>query len=243
MSATILILHPGMSDETSWRRVADRLRPRFAVILRCRRRYRMDLDPPAGIGAEVADTIALAGDARPVLVGHSSGGVVALEALLAAPDAFAGAVLYEPPVVTGLPLGGAVAGQARDALDDGRYRHAAHLFLRDIVRIPRTAAWVSSVLIAAVPGWRRFVPRQIDDTLAIDALGDRRARYAAVRRPVLLLGGDRSPGHLGERLDALAAVLPHAERVTLRGRGHGANTSAPDQVAAVVAGFAARIEP
>ena len=37
------------------------------------------------------------------LAGHSSGAVVALEALAAEPGVFAGAVLYEPPVATGPP--------------------------------------------------------------------------------------------------------------------------------------------
>jgi pimeloyl-ACP methyl ester carboxylesterase len=43
---------------------------------------------------------------RPVLVGHSSGAVLALEALTASPGSFAAAVLYEPPLHIGdRPLG------------------------------------------------------------------------------------------------------------------------------------------
>src|SRR4051812_32183182 len=83
----ILVLHGGMNDESAWQRVATRLVPRFRVIRVRRRRYRMDLDPPPTLTEEMTDIVAL-GDAigRPVpLVGHSSGGVVALEALLAAP--------------------------------------------------------------------------------------------------------------------------------------------------------------
>ncbi|WP_238009730.1 alpha/beta hydrolase [Dactylosporangium sp. AC04546] len=57
---------------------------------------------------------------------------------------------------------------------------------------------------------------------------------------MLLLGGERSPAHLAERLDALTAAIPHAERVTLPGQGHGANLSAPSAVARVVAGFVSR---
>ena len=43
---------------------------------------------------------------RPVLVGHSSGAVLALEALAAGPGQFAGAFIYEPPLVLDRPLGG-----------------------------------------------------------------------------------------------------------------------------------------
>jgi len=35
----------------------------------------------------------------PVLVGHSSGAVLALEALAAAPELFSAGVLYEPPLI------------------------------------------------------------------------------------------------------------------------------------------------
>ncbi|GAA4605419.1 pimeloyl-ACP methyl ester carboxylesterase [Actinoplanes octamycinicus] len=239
----ILILHAGMNDETAWRRVAARLTARFLVVRVRRRRYRMDLDPPPGLAAETADAVAVARTlGRPaLLVGHSSGAVVALEALLAGPDAFAGAILYEPPVVVGAPLGGDATVRARAALASGHRRRAIQIFLRDVVGLPRLPAWLSAVLVAAVPRWRRLIPRQLDDNAAIDALGDRRAAYAAIRCPVLLLGGERSPRHLAERLSALAAVIPGAERVTLPGQGHGANLRAPARVAGVVAAFADRV--
>src|SRR5262245_11075602 len=98
----ILIVHPGFDDGSSWHRVAARLADRFRVVRLHRRQYRLDLPGgPCAIDQEVDDVLALAGlIGEPVLVvGHSSGAVVALEAL-AASDAFAGAVLYEPPVHT-----------------------------------------------------------------------------------------------------------------------------------------------
>ncbi|SDS30726.1 alpha/beta fold hydrolase [Actinoplanes derwentensis] len=239
----IVVLHAGMNDETAWRRVATHLTARFRVVRVRRRRYRMDLDPPPGLAAETADAVAVARAlGRPVLlVGHSSGGVVALEALLVAPDAFVGAVLYEPPVVVGAPLGGDANVRAQAALASGRPRRAIQIFLRDVVRLPRVLAWLSAVLVAALPSWRRLIPRQLDDNAAIDALGDRRSAYTAISRPVLLLGGGRSPQHLAERLSALAEVIPGAERVSLRDQGHGANLRAPARVAAVVAAFADRL--
>jgi len=67
---------------------------------------------------------------------------------------------------------------------------------------------------------RALAPRQIDDA------------------PVVLVGGDRSPAHLGERLDALARALPRAEPVVLHGQGHNANLGAPDRIARVVEALA-----
>jgi len=53
--------------------------------------------------------------------------------------------------------------------------------------------------------------------------------------PVLLLGGDKSPAHLRERLDALRQALPHADRLTMHGQGHNAERTAPARVAEAVA--------
>jgi len=53
--------------------------------------------------------------------------------------------------------------------------------------------------------------------------------------PVLLHGGDKSPAHLRERLDALRQALPHADRLTMHGQGHNAERTAPARVAEAVA--------
>ncbi|OJF11397.1 hypothetical protein BG844_26585 [Couchioplanes caeruleus subsp. caeruleus] len=54
---------------------------------------------------------------------------------------------------------------------------------------------------------------------------------------MLLIGGDRSPRHLGERLDALERVLPRARRMLMHGQGHNAERRAPGRLAAAIAGF------
>ena len=41
------------------------------------------------------------------------------------------------------------------------------------------------------------------------------------------IGGDRSPRHLAERLDALERTLPRTRRLLMHGQGHGANDQAP----------------
>jgi pimeloyl-ACP methyl ester carboxylesterase len=165
--------------------------------------------------------------------------VVALEALLAAPaSTFAGAVLYEPPIVIGAPLGGDAVARARVALAAGKAGIALTIFLRDVVELPPGAASLAGHLAVGLPRWRAMVPRQIDDTAAINQLGNRLDAYSRIGAPALLLGGARSPTHLGERLRTLAGVMPHAELTILPRQGHGANTQAPGKVAAVVSAFA-----
>lgn len=96
----ILLLGAGIDDGSRTEAIARLLAPRFRVLRLERRQYRLDL-PGRGswpIAYEVDDAVVLARklSGPAVLYGHSDGGVVALEALVAAPSLFAGAVIVEP---------------------------------------------------------------------------------------------------------------------------------------------------
>lgn len=241
----ILVLHPGMDDGKSWSRVAARLSKRFRVVRLHRRQYRLDIatGSPCMIAQEVDDVLAVVKliDEPVLVVGHSSGAVVALEGLVASPSSFSGAVVYEPPIVIGPPLGGEALERARAAVAAGRVGKAIEIFSRDIVGVPAVLAWLGGLLVAVVPRYRAFVPRQLDDTEAIDRLGVRLDAYASIGVPTVLLGGDRSPAHLRERLDALERAMPCVERVVLHGQGHGAHQMAPDPVAHVIEAHADKV--
>jgi pimeloyl-ACP methyl ester carboxylesterase len=240
---TILVIHPGSSDASSWEGVAARLSSRLRVA-RVQRRLYADGGAPAGphtMASEVDDVLAVAAAvSRPVvLVGHSSGAVVALECARTAPEAFAGMLLYEPPVAVTRPLGGEALRRARAALDAGDPGRAMAIHLRDIVRVPR---WQVAAVRLAPSVWRRlraYAPRQIMDDEAIEALGVGLDRYTGVEVPACLLGGERSPANLRERLDALAQALPRVESVVrLRRHGHAAHLTNPIEVAWAVEDFA-----
>ena len=245
----VLLLHAGSADRSSWAGMAAALAGRFRVLRFDRWTYRDGHadGAPAGaeaMAAEVADVLVVAAAAgeRPLLVGHSSGAVVALESALAAPSAFRAMVLYEPPVAVDEPLGGEALRRARAALDAGDPDRAISIHMREIVGVPR-------LMVAAMrrvpPAWqvvRGHAPAQITDDEAIESLGVGLGRYARLDLPVLLLGGGRSPAHMRKRLDALAAVLPRLEEVVvLEKQGHMANLRAPGQVADVIAAFADRL--
>jgi pimeloyl-ACP methyl ester carboxylesterase len=240
----ILLVHAGGSTGAVWDPVAERLAGAFRVLVYDRPTYRTPT-PPRGaeaMAAEVADlrTVAGAVEEPLLVVGHSSGAVVVLEAALR--QRFAGLLLYEPPVAVDRPIGGEALRRARAALDRGDPQEAMVIHARDIVRASRLGVLVFRLLPFVGRGLVEHAAGQIADDEALESLGVGVERYAAVDVPVLLLGGERSPAHLRAGLDALAAVLPRADPVEiLAGQGHVATVRAPDQVAAVIAGFAGRV--
>lgn len=236
LGTPILVLPGGMSDSSAWSGVTDRLRERFRAVRLHRRQYRLDLPRKVTMAQEVEHVLAVARQLdRPLLVGHSSGAVLALEALTAEPGLFPGAVLYEPPLVIDGPVGGDSNAAARAALDQGKPAVAATIFFRDMVRLNPITAWAIGRVIGSQPDLRELLERQLDDNDAINALGVRLDSYATLAMPVLLIGGDKSPAHLGERLDALGKVLPRHRRLTLHGQGHNADRRAPDRLAKAIA--------
>ena len=164
-------------------------------------------------------------------------------------------MLFEPPVAIGPPPGAEAPGgdapggktpggepldRARAAVAAGQPGKAMQIFVRDVVGCSAPYAWAVRPLVAVSPRLRALAPRQISD---LDGVGPRLDVYARIETPTVLLGGERSPAHLGERLDALAAVMPHAEKVILARRDHSAHLRAPDEVARVIETLADRVLP
>ena len=242
----ILIVHPGGGTSQAWTLVARRLTDRFRVLRFDRRPYRSvsGATPIESMAGEVADVLAVASAVvEPILlVGHSSGAVVALEAALTSPAAFAGLVLYEPPVAVSSPLGGDALRRAQAAIERQDPGRAMAIHLREIVRVP---GYQFALLRLFVPLWGRMkqtAASQIADDAALESLGVGIDRYRSLNVPTLLLGGARSPHHLRMRLDALEEVLPRVDSVVILERqGHIANVRAPSKLAAIIEGFADRL--
>lgn len=240
----ILALHPGMDDGSTWRAVGAILARRFRVVIPHRRPYRLDLPSSGSSETELEHIRALvrAIDEPILLVGHSSGAVAALEALVDMPSAFVGAVLYDPPLVTdNLPF--AIASsehqpgtidRARSALASGRRGRAFAIFARGVLRLPAPVVWLSAALAAILPRARRYVPAQLDDAAAIEALGNRLDAYATIEVPSVLLAGERGQGDIHARLTALEEAMPNTRCVAIPKQGHSAHRHAPRAVAAVI---------
>lgn len=246
----ILMVHAGLDDGTRSRKLAALLARRHRVLRLHRRQYRLDLKAdgkPCSIAQEAADVLAVArAVGEPVLVyGHSSGAVVTLEALAASASSspFVGAVLFEPPALIRPPVEGEreVLRRARAAITAGKPGRAMRIFVRQAVGLPLWQATLFGAITSVVPRTRRLAPSQIDDLEALQDLGIRLETYAGIAVPIVLLGGDRSPANLAERLDALKHVMPHSERVVMHRRDHGADLRAPEDVARAVEALADKV--
>jgi pimeloyl-ACP methyl ester carboxylesterase len=157
---------------------------------------------------------------RPVLVGHSLGGLVCARIASRRPDAVAGLVLVAP---AGLPLGrGAVrmTGPLLSAVRRGG---------------PRLLPALADGVLRAGPLGLASGARQ---ALAADV----GARLGRITAPVLLLWGERDPLVRPDLATRWLEALPDGRLVLLRGAGHVPMIEAPDDFARALLDFAEELE-
>lgn len=219
----------------SWVQLVELLAPRFRVISYDRRGRGDSGDAPAyAVEREIEDLEALveaAGGSAHVF-GMSSGAVLALRAAVAG-VAFERAVVYQPPFNVGanghVPppdferrLGQLVA--------QGKRGEAASYFMREGMGAPRPFV---AFLRLARPIWRNL--EAVAHTLPYDlaVMGDtvhgtplRPEPWLSIATPTLVVDGGKSPASLRTAADALAGLLPHAERRTLAGQSHNLSMKA-----------------
>jgi len=169
------------------------------------------------------------------LLGHSFGGMIALEAARLIPGVRR-VIAYEPspdPV----PPGSVARLQA--LLDAGDREGLVTAFFREIVRMPAAefAMFKASPNYPAMLAAAHTVPRElaVEETYRLDA-----ARFQDLHAPVLLLLGGDSPPHNRATVEAWHSILPNSRIAVLPGQQHVAHYTAPDlfarEVLALLAG-------
>lgn len=244
----IVVLHGGMQAAMRWDDVAGRLADRWRLVAIERRVYGRsgEQKSPYSVARDVEDAaavLAALGDPA-ILLGHSSGGVSALEAVLTLRDRLAGLILYEPPVAAGGLFGGDAQPRADAALAAGDRDECLRIFFTEMVQFPELAVTYMRTSPDFAGGWgemKRLAPAQMEDNHAIQALPRGIDRFAAITVPTLLLKGDQSPEHLQDGVDALHGIIAGSTVETFIGHGHGANLEAPAEMAAAIDRFASRI--
>ncbi len=169
----------------------------------------------AAVDAEIADLAAVvgaAGDA--VLVGHSSGAQLVLEAVARGVPALR-VVAYEPPYV--VPGRDPVGADLADRLAALPPAEAAVLFLREGVGLP------AEVVDGMAAGPEFGFLQQLAHTLPYDAalgLVSTLTGLARVPVPTLVLDGGASPAWMRAAAAATAAAVPGAAHRTVPDEDH-----------------------
>lgn len=188
--------------------------------------------------ATVRETLAVYGPAH--LVGHSYGGVLALQTALDVPALVRSVTVYEPPLTallaTGTPEDRALLeGSLHDSLLDAQLA-GSPTWLAAFVDW-----WNGPGAFAALPESSRqellrTAPRAAREVLSL-ASDDRTLEdYQALSCPVLVMRGSQPPTPIA-RVLALLGSLPAASSVTVDNAGHMAPLVATARVAPLVADF------
>jgi pimeloyl-ACP methyl ester carboxylesterase len=239
----LVLVHGAGSARWSFDLVRQQLESRFTVAA-IDRRGRGDSEDGSeyALSLEFEDVAAVVGELgeETLLLGHSYGALVAAgaAAMLPRPRRL---VLYEPPAggVLGGPayadrLEALVASGERELMVEGFLRDVGGYSPAEIDAMRATPAWEGR--LAAAPTVSREVRAESGFELG-------RSAVVGLAWPTLLLVGSDSPEWARRSTELFARAIPGARVRTLPGQGHGAATSAPDLLAAEVAGFLSEPEP
>jgi len=227
----LLLVHGTTGDHLTWAPVLAALERHFSVWV-IDRRGRGD----SGDAAEdytferecediVAVIDAIGGSVH--VIGHSFGGLCALEAALLTPN-IGRLTLYEPPLsLVGSGWSAELDAHMEALLDAGNREEALLLFLCNIVKTPPREI----AAMQAGPNWQRRVAAahtihrelQSIDRYVFDPL-----RFRAVLTPTLLLLGSESHPRRHTIAKTLNQTLPNSRIAILQGQQHGAIRTAPD---------------
>ncbi len=218
--------------------MASPLRDRFALWAYDRRgsgKSPAAPHTPPSIEEHAADAAELArqaaqegGDAagKVWMAGSSFGAVVTLEVMRSYPELLHGALLIEPPLGPSdaqHPPGRAFVEELEAIAAASGGEAAAERFLRTVLGEPAFERIPRAFRARSMSMW----PQIHADSLALAAYRPRYLELARVSVPVMLVGGERSAPYFRPTLDALAEVLPHARRETVKGAGHMLHAEAP----------------
>lgn len=235
----VVVVHGTTASHAAWSRVAKLLEPAFTVYTFDRRGRGASGDGPHyALEREVEDVRAVvsATGAPAHLLGHSFGGMVALEAAPVVREAgvLSSLILYEP-ITAGEPTPADVIDRLEAAIDAGEHEQALATFLRE--RTGMTAHDVELARASAL--WSARVEAAPTIARELRAHAGYRPdweRLAGIDVPTLLLLGSDS-GRYAAGAQALAEALTAVTVCTLEGQGHAAHLTAPRQLVKAVTAF------
>jgi pimeloyl-ACP methyl ester carboxylesterase len=226
----LILVHGGMKAAQHFSKLAGALGGDFRVYVPDRRGRGMS--GPHGedfsVRREVEDMQALIAATRSRFIfGLSSGALVSLRTALFT-TALERVALYEPPLSVNGSAPTAWVPRYDREVAAGQHATALITALKGtgvepvLGRLPRfLLAPIFAVGLRAEtkrPGEvtiADLIPTQHFDMRIVQEMADTAPEYAQLQARVLLLGGTKSPDYLSVALNELAAVLPHAQQITL----------------------------
>ncbi|MGZ4137218.1 MAG: alpha/beta fold hydrolase [Actinomycetota bacterium] len=198
--------------------------------------------PPWSVEDEIDDLRAVAELAvAPVSVyGHSSGGILSIEAALGGLP-IPRLVVYEPPYVADRSDPHAPPADLADRLRATLASFGgADATIREFLRLGPGLSEAQIDDLAASPAWQRFLALAPAIPFEAAIVGDGaipRERLAGLGTPTLVLQGGASPSWVRAATAELAAAIPDGRLVVLEGLDHTGARTDPDRVAAEVVRF------
>jgi pimeloyl-ACP methyl ester carboxylesterase len=240
----LVVLHGTMSSAYNHRELAQALAVNFTVYVPDRRGRGLSgqFGPGYGLRSEVEDLDALlvATGARQVF-GVSSGGIIALEAVLALPNAQRIAV-FEPPLFPDTRWPIRILRNFDSLMTQGRLARALVMAMKEAQMGPAffraMPVWLTERLTGMMlaqedrKGSGDYVSmRELASTLHYDfqlvvEASERIDHFKGIDAEVHLLGGSRSPAYLKRALSTLETLVPRSTRIELSGLDHAASWNA-----------------
>ena len=246
----VLLIHGGVIAASYVPLMREPALARYRLIRYHRRGYAGSTKPEPGasvsIGQQAADAVALLRHLRierAHIVGHSYGGVIALQLALDAPQVVHSLTLLEPARVGFVPSGQEFGKQTMEpAL--ARYRAgdrtgALDIFMRNVV----AANW-KSALARTIPGSPEQAERDVRTVFEIEgpALNEWKFDPQSARtisQPILHVVGSKSLAMFQESGKVLHSWFPQqVEDLTVLGVAHGLHQMGGQHSAAVAEGIA-----
>jgi pimeloyl-ACP methyl ester carboxylesterase len=232
----LILVHGGVKSSQDFMKLATALSGNFTLYVPDRRGRGLSgpQSDPYSVDREVEDMQAIvAKTGAQFIFGLSAGALVILRTALRI-SSLKRIALYEPP----LSIDGSVdlswVSRYEKELAEGRLASAIVIAMKGmrVMRLfnvlPRWVLTPFLSLMMRLQGGgegdevviRALVPTLHYDLRIVQEMSGTLEDYRTLSIPVLLMGGNQSPGFLKVTLDGLSNILPCAERSTFHGLGH-----------------------
>jgi pimeloyl-ACP methyl ester carboxylesterase len=240
---TILFVHGGVGDRTRWTPIFPLLSPKFTACAMDRRGRGASGDSADYSLLKEAQDIAAVVDSRPgqvFVLGHSYGGVAALEATFLT-NRIAGLMLYEPPLFEPVGPSLAIADRIEAMIKAGELEQALVTFQREVGKqspdeieaMKTRASWPT--LVSTIP----LHPRQMR---ALAQYKFDAGRMKAVTMPTMLLIGEKTASpYIHQSIDRLQESLSNSVVVVLENQQHNAMDGAREALARAIVDFVTKV--